>query len=191
MNEIFENNLMLIEDRNELAFYDSETLVMRVTRKDGSQFFVFFDIDDFDIVSKYKWSVVPDHNTFYALDRDVNPNGVETMIRMHRLVMYREKIFESDRTEMIDHINHNGLDNRKINLRKVDNRQNQWNVSQISRNTTGVIGVSYSRSSNSFNVSIRVPDGRYNKSFNIDKYGYEQAKNLAIEQRKQWEKMFR
>lgn len=41
---------------------------------------------------------------------------------MHRIIM---NLF--DRNLFIDHINHNGLDNRKCNLRIVTNRQNHMN----------------------------------------------------------------
>lgn len=43
----------------------------------------------------------------------------------------------------VDHINHNGLDNRWTNLRVVPRKMNQQNMSKSKRNKSGVTGVSF------------------------------------------------
>jgi len=52
---------------------------------------------------------------------------------LHQLILPCKKPF------IIDHINHNGLDNRLVNLKVVTNRQNCEN--KIRKNKTGFIGV--------------------------------------------------
>ena len=58
--------------------------------------------------------------------------------------------------DQVDHINHNGLDNRWCNLREVNSADNMKNTS-ISRNsTTKINGVSFMKSHNKYRAQITV-----------------------------------
>lgn len=48
-------------------------------------------------------------------------------IRLHRLIAERILGRKLLTDEVVDHINHNGTDNRRSNLRIVDNKKNGWN----------------------------------------------------------------
>lgn len=72
------------------------------------------DDEDFELVSKYKWCICG--NLRYAQNRTKGKT-----IYMHMLIIGKKPGFE------IDHINHNGLDNRRANLRHVTPQQNQFN----------------------------------------------------------------
>jgi hypothetical protein len=81
------------------------------------------DDEDYDLVSQYKWQAQFGPHTHYAraaLSRTLN-NGRQKKIQMHRLIMNAKE------GQYIDHINGNGWDNRKENLRFATNRQNQGN----------------------------------------------------------------
>ena len=55
---------------------------------------------------------------------------------MHQIIMnYNAKEFTCD------HINNNGLDNRRENLRICTNQQNQWNRKVSAKNSSGILGV--------------------------------------------------
>lgn len=56
----------------------------------------------------------------------------------------------------IDHINHNRLDNRLINLRLVTRTSNLRNQSRYKNNTSGVTGVSYDKNSGKWRAHITV-----------------------------------
>ena len=59
----------------------------------------------------------------------------------------------------IDHINGNKLDNRRSNLRHVNNQQNHWNREKSKSNTSGYKGVSFDKSRGKYEASI-MKDGR-------------------------------
>lgn len=69
------------------------------------------DDEDYERVSKYKWCVSSDGYTH---------NG--TVGLMHRFIMGID-----DPNLVVDHINHDTLDNRKKNLRVCTNQQNNFN----------------------------------------------------------------
>ena len=86
---------------------------------------------------------------------------------------------------VVDHINGNTLDNRKTNLREVTNSENIRNRPNInSNNTSGTPGVSFDSSCNSWTAVWRDKNFKiHKKSFSVNKYGNDEAKQLAIETR--------
>lgn len=81
---------------------------------------------DAKLISMHAWSVVTDNRVAYA-QTNIRVNGKKRTVRMHRLVL--------PNAQCVDHINHDGLDNRRCNLRAVDRFQNQFN-SRPRRNCT-------------------------------------------------------
>lgn len=82
--------------------------------------FALVDDEDFEWLNQYKWYAAKQSNIFYAW-RKVGKYPNQKTIRMHRQIMNAPK------NQDIDHINHNGLDNRKFNLRFCTDSQNQHN----------------------------------------------------------------
>lgn len=60
---------------------------------------------------------------------------------------------------VIDHINHNGLDNRIVNLRVTDRSHNNRNATLRKDSTSGVAGVSWDKSQNKWIAQINA-DGK-------------------------------
>ena len=79
------------------------------------------DDDDYEYLNQWKWQAVKAPHTFYAA-RGMKRNGRWSSEKMHRLM------FDIPAGMEIDHINHNGLDNRRSNLRIVTKQQNSLNV---------------------------------------------------------------
>lgn len=81
---------------------------------------ILVDDEDYENMIKWKWYVIKHRNTFYAR-RDVrDPN--HRQIKMHRQIM------DVDKSEIeVDHIDHNGLNNQKNNLRKCNGDNNKKN----------------------------------------------------------------
>lgn len=86
------------------------------------EFVAIVDDDDFEWLSKFRWQVNISGNP------RATRNVVEKMIYMHR------EIIRARHHEIVDHINGNGLDNRKENLRLVNSQQNSWNSKGKNRN---------------------------------------------------------
>ncbi|KKM14674.1 hypothetical protein LCGC14_1703720, partial [marine sediment metagenome] len=83
--------------------------------------FAIVDDDIFDYLSQWKWYAQKDRNTFYAL-RNVVVKGKAKTIRMHR------QILNSKKGQQTDHLNGNGLDNRRCNLRICTRSQQAMNT---------------------------------------------------------------
>ena len=94
---------------------------------------IYIDEEDYELVSQYQWHLTKETNTYYAIKSIANSS-----IKMHRLIMN-----PSDE-EVVDHINKNGLDNRKSNLRNVPKYLNNRNTNLRKDNESGIIGVFYS-----------------------------------------------
>lgn len=77
--------------------------------------------------------------------------GTEYLI--HRLIwLYMTGIMP----DMVDHINHDKLDNRWVNLRKVNNTENTMNCSVSKNSTTKVNGVSFMKARGKYRAYIMV-----------------------------------
>lgn len=97
--------------------------------------FAIVDDEDFESVNQYKWLARVSNEIWYAA-RGIR-NGKKThLIHIHRFIMG----LDSDNKYVIDHINHDGLDNRKINLRICTQKENTLNrrPKQISSTRKGV-----------------------------------------------------
>ena len=94
---------------------------------------VYYDEEDADKIEPYTWGIQPGHSTYYAKRQTPRPN--RKSILMHRAVM------ECPKGKLVDHRNHNGLDNRKQNLRICTMSENMMNRGKTSQNSTGYKGV--------------------------------------------------
>ena len=94
--------------------------------------FAIVDDEDFERVNQFKWYAHKNCNTYYA-DRSVNDNL--SSVSMHRFIL------DTPTDMQTDHINGDGLDNRRANLRICTHAENQRNRSRQSINTVGFKGV--------------------------------------------------
>jgi hypothetical protein len=117
---------------------------------------IYFDIEDYDKIMKHDWYVVKIANKFYVYTGIVN-NKKNTTLKMHRLIM------DNPLNMDIDHINGNGLDNRKVNLRICSRAQNSRNQGIKKNNTSGYKGVSYRKDRKKWRSYIVLN----NKQFNL------------------------
>jgi hypothetical protein len=105
------------------------------------------DDEDFEELTKYNWHARADGNTMYAA-RGLRRNGRWTSITMHQTLC--------PDLERVDHINGNGLDNRKENLRPATRTQNNMNRALHRNNSTGFKGVIFSKQHLKYRARITV-----------------------------------
>jgi hypothetical protein len=111
------------------------------------------DVDDYERLTEWKWRAVWNKATesYYAL-RSLRVNGKRPRAYLHRVVM-------GEPIGIVDHRNHDTLDNRKENLRVVTPSQNQQNKRMGVRNKIGLKGVSWHKACRKWRADIGL-DGR-------------------------------
>lgn len=150
-------------DPNEIVKYDDYAEVVLYNNQCKEIARALIDLDDIDKVKQYKWSII---NKYVVCK--------SKKIRLHRLIM------DCPDDKVVDHINHNKLDNRKSNLRICTQHQNNINVSTRKTNTSGKTGVSLDKRRNKWRARVQI-NGK-------EKHlGYFDTKEDAIEARKQAE----
>lgn len=76
----------------------------------------FVDCEDFEMLSAWKWCAHRERSNTYAVRRH---NG--KIVRMHRFILQADGLLD------VDHIDGNGLNNRRGNLRAATRQQNLFN----------------------------------------------------------------
>lgn len=95
--------------------------VLDVVRRDGSQHQILYDAADAAMIERHTWHVQESNGSdrlFYARTNLRWPGGGHVVAYMHTMLVG---------VRGVDHENHNGLDNRRCNLRPADHSQNGGN----------------------------------------------------------------
>ncbi len=108
--------------------------------------------DDLHLVSGKNWRAQLSGNTVYA----VSGGGAETVKLMHRVILGDQV------RNIVDHIDGNGLNNVRSNLRDATRSQNQMNRKTAKHNKSGLKGVSYDPRSKSWRARININKTRLN-----------------------------
>jgi len=116
--------------------------------------FAIVDPPDYEILSKYKWRTCKAPNTFYAERSIRKQNGKFSRKLLHRHLM------QPPANLVIDHINRNGLDNRRANLRLATISQNAAN-SKKRNPRSGYKGVWLDKQKNLYRAAIWSNNKRY------------------------------
>lgn len=150
---------------------EGDTLFVKLTQG----YIMQTDPEALPLVEKYFWCVhVPPHgHTQYA-----HGNVDDKCLKFHRVYTG---------FSMVDHIDRNGLNNKRSNLRDVGQKLNQRNRKVNSNNESGCNGVSRRERGerSAWEANWRELDGRHvTRSFSIARWGDEEARRLAIAARK-------
>jgi hypothetical protein len=121
---------------------------------------VIVDSEDYEQLSAYAWRR-DDHtrpngsSVSYATRFTKKDNGNHTRVYMHRQIM------DTPKGTLTDHINHDGLDNRRANLRFCNHTQNQNNARPQKGRSSKWRGVTYYKKNRKFLSSLIYNKKRY------------------------------
>ena len=108
------------------------------------------DDGDYEYLNQWKWLAAPHHTGTWYVVRSVTCEGKKKSIRMHRLIMDTPPNME------VDHIDHNGLNNQRSNLRNCTNSQNHMNRFPYKGRTSVYKGVYYKKSEKGYVAKIKI-----------------------------------
>lgn len=100
----------------------------------GSTIEILFDIDDFDRIKERQWFASTGGKYVCC---NVRINGDRKVLGLHNFIMNKFDFPGKGAKESVDHVNRNGLDNRKCNLRIIS--QTLQNVNQKKKPRTAVL----------------------------------------------------
>ena len=116
--------------------------------------YAIVDPEDYERINKYKWNAYRGYSSYYSKRKIYNrKNGSERTIYMHRYIM------NAPEEMVVDHINHNGLDNRKVNLRLATRAENaRYARKTKNKFSSDYKGVHYIKKVNRWRTTITFED---------------------------------
>lgn len=133
--------------------------------------FATVDAEDYENLSQHKWHWADNGGGGYAVRC-----AMRKSMRMHRVIT------NCPRDMVVDHINGDGLDNRKGNLRVCTNTQNIQSRLTFKNNSSGQKGVCYRKDSRKWRARLGVR-GKYITLGNFETF--EEAKRCYITRAKE------
>lgn len=130
-------------DANEIIEYDDHAEIILYDKGHNEVARTLIDLEYVDVVKDYKWYSKQEGYVFN------NKVGY-----LHQFIM------NPPDGMVVDHINHNPLDNRKENLRICTQHENTMNKSTYCNNTSGILGVNWSKQNGKWLARIQV-DGKH------------------------------
>ena len=180
MSNIYKNNKNKIKG-NTINILDFHAEIVINSRKYGTKL-CLIDLCDVEACKLITWHVdySKDMNSFYTKGYVLNKNGKRNKkILIHRYLLNPSNEF------VIDHINHNTLDNRRNNLQIVNTTQNKQNLlkCQYNNKSSGIKNVYWDKEYLKWRVALRINRvlksfGRYNS--------IEDAERVAIDARRKY-----
>ena len=118
-------------DYKEITYNNMEYIVGTLQYNNNDIKFVF-DKDEYDKIKDRAWHLASGKYISSAIMDD----SKRKELYLHNIVMNRINFTGKGTTESVDHINRNGLDNRKENLRIVSQSEQNLNQNKKKRNIT-------------------------------------------------------
>lgn len=146
---------------------------MTVTKELKGGHLLLVDDEDAPLLDLYPWRAMPIDDRFYVSASVWMSDQTNGTLLLHRLVMNAPDGMD------VDHKNHNGLDNRRSNLRVCTRAQNLANTRPGRNNTSGYKGVSWSKQHRKWAAYIKINYKRRHLGLFMEKRDAATAYNTA------------
>ncbi len=126
--------------------------------------YAIVDVDKFDDINKLKWYAHRSAAGYYAgTNVRIKPGrtGAFKTMKMHRFV-----VGAAD-GEVVDHKNHDTLDNRVENLRRCTSRDNARNSNKRKENKSGFKGVSWHKAADGWVAQISITESGVRRGIHL------------------------
>lgn len=120
--------------------------------------FAMVDDEDYDELMKHKWYAMKGYSTYYAVRR-LYLGGGRKNAKYIAVWMHRQILNVEDSKVLVDHEDHNGLNNQRYNIRTCTKAQNQKNKRSEINSTSQYLGVDFQPTRNRWRARIRL-DGK-------------------------------
>jgi hypothetical protein len=131
------------------------------------------DAADFEWLSQWKWQAVSPSGHWYAVRNQRDDAGKRRYISMHRFILNAPDGME------VDHIDANGLDNRRQNLRVATVAENRRNRRRARNNRSGFNGVAWAKHERKWRATVRVNGKQIHVGYYHDLIKAAVARDLA------------
>lgn len=133
-------------------------------------YFTLVDDEDYEWLSRYAWHYCKGKRTStgYAATNIKGCNNKHKLYRMHRLILGLKK----GDLRQVDHIDRNGLNNQKSNLRTCNNQQNSWNSKKRS-GTSRYKGVTWLPKYQKWHAGLGLTSNEKRKHVSLGRYNNE------------------
>lgn len=119
---------------------------MKLIKASNCEKYIMVDDEDYDYLNQFNWTVYLDYKKFYA-----HRNVKKKIYKMHRVIL---NIF--DKNISVDHIDGDGLNNQKANLRACTQQQNSRNRSKQRNNSSGFKGVTWHKGDKKWQAQVLI-----------------------------------
>lgn len=129
------------------------------------------DDEDFEFLSKWKWHAIKGYRNFYAARCEPRPTNKSFTVRMHSVL--------TGEAGSVDHIDGNGLNNQKSNLRLCTVAQNNMNSKPYMNSTSKYKGVSFDKDRNTWRAAIK----KEGKDYSLRRHKTEESAARAYDKK--------
>lgn len=144
-----------------VKYYGNEYTIMKIKYND-SYVYSLIDKDDYAKINEYSWHYIS--NAY--IGHTVVVDGKRIVLYLHNIIMGRLEHPGKGATETVDHINRNGLDNRKENLRIIS--QTEQNLNQNRKGRTAELPPGIKAEDIPKHIWYIKPNGHHGERFGID-----------------------
>lgn len=118
--------------------------------------FAVIDAEDAELVGQHNWFATLKRGGYFHANTNIHTPQGKRVLGMHGLIIYGPEL--QGHSRLVDHQNHDTLDNRRHNLRPASPRQNAAN--RRASGACSFLGVAWHRRTSKYQVQIRSESGR-------------------------------